>query len=776
VDRLCGGFLPGALLGVLGAAALIALSQLTTYVSSLASATPYLFVLFAAAGFVSGGSRLGALLRAGRDWAWPLGAGVLAYVLALAPVLFAGRPSFSSYLTLSDSAFHMQGADYLIRHGRDFAHIDLRNSYGQYLNAYYNSSYPSGSDTLFGGSALLFGLPLIWAYQPFDAFMLAVAGGPAWLLLRRLGLDVAWAALGALAASVSALVYGYELVGSIKEITALPMILALGALVVQHERWLRAGPRAAIPFALVTGAGVSALGVGFGAWALAAATVLLVIVLDDLRRRPQALRQTLMLGGIGVIVALVCALPTLLDLSGSLQVAGNIASTSNPGNLHTPLHAIQVFGVSLSDSYKRLPSGADRAATYVLAAITFIACLLGAVRILRGAHRALAGWLALTLAVWLGFAITATTWVQAKVLMLTSPVVLLIAWAGLATLRASRLRLVAPILGLVLVGGVLASDALQYHASNLAPTARYRELAQVNHRFAGKGPALFTDFDEYALYELRDLDVGAPNFEYPPPALAPGRVAGLVGYRYPVELERLPPASLVAYPLIITRRDPASSRPPSVYRLLWHGAYYEVWGRPPRAPAALAVSALSGPLAEQCSRIGRLAGVALRERAGLIAADRPQLARVSLVHASRPAGWGRVREGILMSGPGRLSVGFDLPGSGRWRLWLQGQIMPAVGVALDGHRLASVGGQLGGNSVVLNTLTPLTATLSAGHHVLALSRGHLSPAPGDGGTAALYAAFLTPAAVGPDVGLTAVQPSRWRSLCSRPHEWVEVVR
>src|SRR5207245_1189018 len=104
-----------------------------------------------------------------------------------------------------------------------------------------------------------------------------------------------------------------------------------------------------------------------------------------------------------------------------------------------------------------------------------------------------------------------------------------------------------------------------------------------------QGPALFTDFDEYALYELSDLDVGAPNFEHPPPALAPGRVAGEHGYRYPVVLDRLPAVSLVAYPLIITRRDPASSRPPSAYRLLWHGAYYEVWGRAPHAPAALAV-------------------------------------------------------------------------------------------------------------------------------------------------------------------------------------------
>ena len=67
----------------------------------------------------------------------------------------------------------------------------------------------------------------------------------------------------------------------------------------------------------------------------------------------------------------------------------------------------------------------------------------------------------------------------------------------------------------MLAGGALASDAMQYHSSNLAPTARYDELASLNARFAGKGPTLFTDFDEYALYELRDLDVGGPDFDYP---------------------------------------------------------------------------------------------------------------------------------------------------------------------------------------------------------------------------------------------------------------------
>ena len=212
-----------------------------------------------------------------RRFGWQLAVPVIAYVAALAPVLFAGRPSFSSYGVLTDSAFHMLGADFLIRHGQDYSHLDLRNSPGQYLNDYYNTYYPSGADTLFGGSALLARVPLIWAFQPFNAFMLALCTGPAWVLVRRLGLDGWLAALATLTITLPALVYGYELIASVKEISSLSLILALGALVVLHPRWLRGPPRGAIPFALVVAAGVSVLGVAFGAWALAAVVVLVAI-------------------------------------------------------------------------------------------------------------------------------------------------------------------------------------------------------------------------------------------------------------------------------------------------------------------------------------------------------------------------------------------------------------------------------------------------------------------------------------------------------------------
>jgi len=771
VDRCSGGWLPAMLLPAVGAAALVALSQLTTYEPFLAAATPYAMAAVAAAGLALGWPRLLGFARHRRAARWQLVAPVLAYAIALAPVLAAGRPSFSSYLTLSDSAFHMMGADFLLRHGQDYAHLDLRNSYGLYLENYYDSGYPSGADTLFGGSAFLLGLPLIWAFQPFNACVLAVAAGPAWLLARRLGLGGGWAALAALAASVPALVYGYELIGSIKEIASVATILTLGALVAIHPRWLRGRPAGAIPFALVAAAGVSTLGLGFGAWVLASAAILAVVLGREIAAAPARARwRSLGLIAVAALVTLLAALPTWSEATKSLSTAQGIAATNGPGNLASPLKDVQLLGIWLAGSYKHPPTGGDLAVTYVLVGATVAAAVLGALAVVRRREYALAGWLALTLVVWVVVTEDSTTWVRAKTLMLSTPVVVLIAWAGVAAVRASAFKRAAPLLAIALLGGAIASDAMQYHTSNLAPTARYRELEAIDRRFAGRGPTLFTDFDEYSLYALRDLDVGGPNFIYPPPALRGARTR----YRYPVELDRLAPASLRSYPLIVTRRDPALARPPSSYRLLWQGTYYQVWGRRPGAPAAIATVGLSGSRRQRCARIARLAARARRADADLVAAGSPRIVRIALHRSSHPRSWGPVRKGLLLSTPGRLSAVFDIPRAGIWDVWLEGQIMPTVKVSVDGRALGSIAEQLGGNSVVLNTTTPLPVHLSAGRHRLSVARAGFTLAPGEGGSAALYGLFLSPAR-GAEQPLRRVTPGRWRALCAVSEEWVEAV-
>ncbi|HLH14292.1 MAG TPA: hypothetical protein VKV16_05845, partial [Solirubrobacteraceae bacterium] len=477
---------------------------------------------------------------------------------------------------------------------------------------------------------------------------------------------------------------------------------------------------------------------------------------------------------------LLAALPTWRELPGALRVAAAIAGTGNAGNLHTPLRVSQVLGIWLDGSYKLAPAGAALAATHVLLALALAAVVLGVWRLLSIRAHALAAWLALTLLASLAISRTVTTWADAKTLVLSSPLVVLLAWAGVAALLGARrvrpariARTLAYALALALGGGVLASDALLYHSSNLAPTARYQELSSLNARFAGEGPTLFTDFDEYAMYELRDLDVGGPDFAYPP------TLAGVaVGHGEPVYLDRVPPSALAAYPLIVTRRDPAASRPAAAYRLVWQGAYYQVWRRRRGAAPAQAHVALSGSLARQCARIAAVAERAHGRAAArdtLVAAPAPALIGVSLKRSRHPRRWGHERGGLVMSTAGTLTASFALPRAGAWEVWVQGQIMPRVTLRLDGRAVASIAGELDGNSLVPDTVPPVRVSLGAGAHRVSVTRGGFGLAPGEGGTAVLDAIFLTPAGANAQTALRSVGAGDWRELCGRTYRWVELI-
>lgn len=780
LDRLSGGVIAAALLPVAGLATLIALTQISVYISPLAPASPYLIVALALAGVALGRRRGRGLLhsmRASRTAQSQIGLAMLAYLIAIAPVLLAGRSSLSSYMTLTDSAVHIVGSRYLIDHGLSFAHLDLRNSYGIIVNSYFNTGYPSGADTLFGASAMLLRLPLIWAFQPFNAFVLATAVGPVCLLARRIGLNGFWLALAVLTATLPALVYAYDLIASVKEIATLPLLLGIGALVAGSRDWLTRGARTAIPFAVLSAGAVSAIGAGFGVWALAA-TIVLAVAIWRLLRAGGALTLlgALRLIGVGALSLLICAWPTWVRFEGSVQVATTIAKTSNSGNLQAPLQTEQLLGSWLSPSYLLAPLGSDLTITHVLVALTAIAAVLGAIEVLRRRIWALAGWIVGMIAVWLGLTAYGTTWVNAKGLVLTSPVVLLLAWAGVQGLRSARFWRVAALPAAVLLAaalsaGVLVSDAMQYHASELAPTARYEELAHINSRFAGRGPALFTDFDEYAIYQLHSLDIGGPDFLYPPPALS----SATEGHGYGVNIERARPAALLSYPLIITRVDPAAARPPAAYRLLWSGRYYEVWGRRRGAPAAIAVDASPGPRSEGCRRLAPIAAVARSHHAELVADTRPEMISMEMLESNRPAGWEVSGPELLLSHPGHLWMRFHVWHDRRFTLWLRGEVMPSTYVRIDGRLLGTVAGAIAGAGDSPNTIGPIPVRLSAGEHTLEIERSGFSLSPGNGARTYLDRVFLTPDGAGGQQRLLSVPAAHWRSLCRKRLEWVEAV-
>jgi hypothetical protein len=101
--------------------------------------------------------------------------------------------------------------------------------------------------------------------------------------------------------------------------------------------------------------------------------------------------------------------------------------------------------------------------------------------------------------------------------------------------------------------------------------------------------------------------------------------------------------------------------------------------------------------------------------------------------------------------------------------------MRALRIAVDGRPFGSLGSQLGGNSLVPNTLSPLGRYLSAGLHTLTITRPGSDLAPGDGGAALLTAIFLTPSGSTAEPTLHAVSAARLRELCIHPLQWIELV-
>src|SRR4029077_18975925 len=115
------------------------------------------------------------------------------------------------------------------------------------------------------------------------------------------------------------------------------------------------------------------------------------------------------------------------------------------------------------------------------------------------------------------------------------------------------------------------------------------------------------------------------------------------------------------------------------------------------APTAISHRALGGAPATRCAQIAdvaRLAERSVARRGSLLAASSPELVSIALASASHPARWGYQRAGLVMSRPGRLLADFELPRAGAWELWLRGQIMPAIGVRVDGRLLGSAAGHL----------------------------------------------------------------------------------
>jgi hypothetical protein len=431
---------------------------------------------------------------------------------------------------------------------------------------------------------------------------------------------------------------------------------------------------------------------------------------------------------------------------------GAFDKETNLGNLIGPLSAWQVFAIWPIGDFRMRPHH-QALPTYVLIAVVIAAGVGG----LWWAWRQ-RGWELLAYVVIAGvgcalFLTVSSPWVGGKTLAMASPAALAAALAGCAAVLANRRVVEASVVALAIAGGVLWSNVDQYHDVWLAPRAQLHELETIGHDFAGQGPALMTNYEPYgARHFLRNLDPeGASELRRRFVYLTNGKLLDKGGS---ADIDRIRLDGLLVYRTLVLRRGPAASRPPSVYRLVWSGRYYEVWQRP-QPPVKTILQHL--PLGNDTQAAGVPSCAAVR-RLGALGG--------TLTTATRP-------EAISLGQPparGEIGLTVSVPAAGDYIAWVGGDWFGLVSISVDGRKVGSMREELDWPGLYTDLGSVL---LTAGEHLVRIRYDTGGWHPGSGGT---------PYAFGP-VALSRVDArepvettSSPQSLCGRRLDWVEAVR
>lgn len=732
--------LPPALVAPLGFAGAIVLCG-PLYAFG-AGAVPVLVVLLAAA--AAGLIAARRSLRRFRPGGGALAAGAI-YALYIAPVALTGEATFLGYNLLNDTAIHLALVDWLSENGARFQAIPA-SSYAAAIDEYVGSSYPMGSHELLAALRPAVGLDPALLYQPFIALAAGLAAAAVWAIARGEGGGWRAGVVVAVAALASNLLFAFGLQGGIKEVTLVTCLAVAAAL----ARPLAAAPvRAAGLIALPAVALYAIYGVYALPWiaplALGAALI----------ARP-ALGRAVVVGA-GVFLA-----GAAVHIPGSIGYfrhgSGVITSADELGPLGGPLSPLQAAGIWLRGDYRFEPETAWP--TWLLLTA---AALLAAVGVAAAVRRRSAGPLLFalpSLAATLVVAPVSSPYIDAKLFAVLSPAVVLMWCLGIA-----RLPRVAAIASTVVLGGALfVSNALAYRMALPAPMERLDELAAIDERFAGRGPLLVNEFEEYVKHFARDSRGSAPYEKWTAGrAQLRDRNLPVAGRAY--DIDQLELDFVQRWPLIALRRSPAGSRPPANYRRAFSGRYYEVWERD--GPVPLVHVPLGGGLSPvaplPCRTVARLRGrgavIGLRSEQAPVRFDIARTRPLPPGFYVDPAFPQRVeaRKAGTLAAVART-------GAGTHRFWVEGTATRRSELFVDGRRVGPVRGVNGpGQWIEVGV-----ARLAAGPHRVEIRRPKRSLRPGDA-----RPDFIGPVLAVPETNGSLIRAER---RCGERFDWVEAVR
>jgi hypothetical protein len=730
-----------------------------------------LLVVVALAGLIFAKDGLRARLNPG----WAGAAGLAAYVLYMLPVIAYGHWTWSGYDFVNDTSFEMLFASHIKGFGTTLGNIP-QSSEREVLLSYLNNAYPLGTQSLLGTLSGLTDMPVEVLYQGFIA-SLAALGAVALSTLTRGLLDARRAAFVGFVAISANLTYQYSLQGGIKEIGLLATLCATAALAraaISLGRPYAGAVLVAVPAAAALAAYNVVAAPFLGAMALCIGLGVVLVY----RARPT--RRWAGPVALGAGLTALLAVPSLTTLQTFFQTAsagqgsGGVGATQF-GQLLRALPLSQLSGVWLSGEY-RLPIASHHAG--LLTALASAVILLALVPSLAWALRRrqvgpllVLGMMGLVLLIVYP---RVSPYAQGKLLAISSPGIVLVALAGLASVRGRRTAVLALTVGGGLSLLIFASDLLAYNHDTVAPTARIEAIRATGDRFKGEGPVLWNEFEEYAKYFARAARINAPFEAITPQQVQLRSPTYFYGHYFDLDQETL--AFVEGYPIIVTRRSPSASRPPANYRLVYENKYYLGWRRTarPQILEHLPEQQLYSPtLPVTCSALEPIVAGAPKGSELIVALD-PELVWLEpQSDAHRSGGWvaDPNQVGSVYTTTGGHAQGVLEVRGGPYAVWVQGSFPRPVAVYVDGRKVGSVSGQ----NTPGQWLQAASLRLGPGRHLVRLyeqpGRAHFGP--GESGTGTIGAVALQRQA--PE-RLRTVPLARWRTLCGKEADWVELVR
>jgi hypothetical protein len=742
IELAAGERLPGPLVVPVGFTLVVLAGEFATLTGATAELAAPLVTALAVVGLL-----LGPIRRARPDF-WSLGAAVSVSAIFAAPVVLSGEATFAGYIKLDDTATYFAMTDRVMEHGRDLAGL-APSTYEATLATTLAIGYPTGALMPIGIGHQLLGYDVAWIFQPYIAFLAVMLALTLYGLLAPLVPSRPMRAAAAFVAAQPAILFGYSLWGGIKELAGAWLFALLGVLVPWTLR-PGASARAVVPLAAVCAALVCVLSLPAAAWLVPAAAIAVVFVL----RRPVASLPVKV--GVFAAAAVLLAVPAIVAAVEWLPKVSGFRSEDELANLFRPLSELQAFGIWPVGDFRVRPD--DAVPAYVLIALVIALGLCGLWWAWRRRAWELPTYLGVVAVGSGAVVLLSSPWVSAKAIAMASPAFLAAALAGCAALVGLGRRVEAAVAAVAIAAGVLWSNALAYNEVSLAPRAQLHELETIGRDFAGQGPALLTSYEPYgARHFLRRSDPeGASELRRRFIHLRDG---GMLDKGESADIDRFRLDGVLDYRTLVLRRGPSASRPPSVYRLLRSGRYYEVWQRPESGGPTI-VEHLSLGSGTQAAAVPRCADVLrLARKAGALG---------SLATATRPQAIPVVTPSLTGTASARIAV----PEEGRYTAWLAGDWFGNSSVSIDGRKVGAKRAELNWPGVY----TDLGAVdLATGRHDVDLTYDTDGLIPGSGGPPFSFG----PLALSREDARDPVQkisPSDARTLCGKRLDWIEAVR